>query len=141
LGFLIESAGIPIDKVDSHIRGLPIHAACEGGHSDIVSYLIKKGSNLQNTDSSGRSPLVFAVMVGSLSSAKLLIVHGVPLNVTGRKFSPVIAAATFGHLDIVDCLIRAGGSVELANCYVVTPLEAAWFISQMSVLSPRMVFR
>jgi ankyrin repeat protein len=37
----------------------------------------------------------------------------------------VIAAATFGHLDGVEGLSRAGGSVGLANCYSVTPIEAA----------------
>ena len=71
--FLIDcGVNLRDDKNLNHHHQLPIHWACEHGHTAIVELLIKQGASLKETDSNGRIALHLACLMGHVAVVKLL---------------------------------------------------------------------
>lgn len=90
----------------------PLHLACEGGHEDILRYLLTKKElidvQLESLDRSSRTPLLVACKNGSLGCVKALIEYDRNLlkGKKNRKHVPLIDAAGNGYLDIVSFLLK-----------------------------------
>jgi hypothetical protein len=54
--------------------------ACEYGHNDVVEFLLAHGANLRDQAKTGQTALHCAVVGGQLSTIKLLLARGAPLD-------------------------------------------------------------
>jgi len=61
--FLLSQPGNEVSKL-THDGRIYLHWAASRGNSDLVEYLISKGSNVTIKDSHGTSPLIFAASAG-----------------------------------------------------------------------------
>ncbi|KQR94823.1 hypothetical protein ASG01_02865 [Chryseobacterium sp. Leaf180] len=61
--FLVEQPGNSVDKI-THDGRIYLHWAAMSGNTDLVEYLIKKGSDVNFKDTKGTTPLVFASNAG-----------------------------------------------------------------------------
>jgi len=93
-------------------------AAAEGGHEQLVSYLIKQGVDVRKaTKNSQTTALHLEASNGHLQNVKDLLKNGAEVNAEARydfkeKYTPIILAAKEGHKDVVDHLIRSNANVE-----------------------------
>jgi ankyrin repeat protein len=106
----------------------PLHAAAEYGNLEILDCLIKAGANVNLLDSDSATPLFRAVTRDKTEAAIHLIRNGSDVNVCEGRFkgrSPLHAAAEYGQLEIMDCLIKAGADVIVHDSDGATPLFRA----------------
>jgi hypothetical protein len=54
----------------------PLHMAIQGGHIDIVKYLLQQGANREARDKENRTPMHCAAQFGQLDIIKTLILNG-----------------------------------------------------------------
>jgi serine/threonine-protein phosphatase 6 regulatory ankyrin repeat subunit A/serine/threonine-protein phosphatase 6 regulatory ankyrin repeat subunit B len=126
--YLIEN-GADVNLCECGVKGRsPLHVAAEYGNLDIMDCLIKAGANVNVHDSEDPTPLFCAVVKDKTEAAIHLIENGADVNhcecgVKGR--SPLHAAAEYGNLEIMDCLIKAGANVNVHDSEDPTPLFCA----------------
>lgn len=90
----------------------PLHLACEGGHEDVLRYLLTKKElieiQLNSLDRSSRTPLLVACKNGSIGCLKALVEYDQNLlkQKKNRKHNALIDAAAGGYLDIVTFLLK-----------------------------------
>ena len=101
-----------------------LHEAAVVGNTKAIRQHIAAGSNLNQKDSYGSSPLIAAITFGVVDSAQALIDGGADLNLTNNEGStPLHIAAFLCHADIVRALLEAGADRELVNQAGHTALE------------------
>lgn len=113
---------------DVHIREAecesPLEWAAGHGHLDVVTFLIEQGAKI-NTALTGACEWGQAVGV-----AKYLIAQGADLEAPGASegFTPLVAAAYQGHIDVIDILVKAGANIHVDDD---APLEWAALFDQL----------
>lgn len=87
-----------------------VHSAAEGGQAEIIKYLIEQKVDLECFDIANQTPLMKAVMSGSVEAARLLIHHGASLEEYSDIFArtPLGLAIMIGDLDMAKMLIDEG---------------------------------
>lgn len=84
-----------------------LHMAVLQGNFDIVQQHITSGSDLDQKDAFGSTPLIIATTFGKTDVAKILIEGGANLEITNNEgSSPLIIAALFGRTEIVESLLN-----------------------------------
>jgi ankyrin repeat protein len=86
--------------------------ACRSGRTEIVELLLAYGARIDDTDGFGFNPLMTAAKEGFYETVFVLLANGadpkyritVPISVY-HGWTPLIAAARFGHLEIVELLM------------------------------------
>ncbi|VDH90167.1 60kDa lysophospholipase, partial [Mytilus galloprovincialis] len=99
--------------VDSQIGFFtPLTAACHDGHLQTVEILLKKGSDINNTNTQGETPLYTACFEGHYNLVSLLIEKEADINKQNKySRSPLHASCMLGHASIVSLLIDKGANV------------------------------
>lgn len=124
--------------------GLP-HAAASSGNEDLLNFLINRGTDMNQANGQGWTPLFLAVRDGHTEAAKLLIFRGVELNPqTDTGTTPLMLAVLPGvlpaesRLAFVTYFIKRGGNVNLKNqfgqnalYYAVTELKDPQIVAVM----------
>ncbi len=86
----------------------PLFLAAAGGHADVVKLLVERGA-----DPNARSPwnpMRVAAGEGHTEVVRVLLaLHGDP---EGHNVPPLMAAASTGHLDVMELLVKAGAKVN-----------------------------
>jgi hypothetical protein len=83
-----------------------LQIVCAEEYPEVVSHLLKRGSNVDNQDNAGLTPLHTACSYGNLETVRLLLVGGANLSLLDHAGnSPVHLAALQGHLEVVKELI------------------------------------
>ncbi|UCG26757.1 MAG: ankyrin repeat domain-containing protein [Bacteroidales bacterium] len=104
--------------------GMDIHAAALMGNIEAINQHIKAGSDLNEKDEYGSTPLIVAATFGKTKVAKALIEAGADMNLTSNEGStPLHTAAFFGRVEIVEMLLDNGADNNLRNNYGHTALE------------------
>jgi len=135
-----------IPRLDLPPRGeTALHAACRGGHWEIVQVLLEAGANLDPMDANGDTPLIMAALRGYLKVCQVLLDAGANLNAVSvlSGYTALHAASCYGHLDVVQELCeRAAASgnnnnnklMTRKNRYNRTPLDLAYWCRKDNVV-------
>lgn len=97
--------------------GWAIQTAAAGGHEEIVKELIARGADVNAFSKNDRCPegtaLQAAVEYGRHEIVELLLQHDVDIGLGGGEDAPpIIAAAVYANVKILDTLIDAGADVN-----------------------------
>jgi ankyrin repeat protein len=99
---LLIGKGADCTAIDENFA-TPLHLAAVSGRDKIIHLLIRAGAVVDALASGRRTPLSFACSHGHESTARALLAMGG--QVAGPEITPpLIAAATGGHLGIIDLL-------------------------------------
>ena len=92
-----------------------LHAACAGGHLDVIKYLVEKQHMFLDTcDALGRSPLKIACDGGHTACAKVLGASYAPIvNLADRDGqTPFHVACSKGNVELIELLHRYGADLN-----------------------------
>ncbi|KAF9871054.1 hypothetical protein CkaCkLH20_11471 [Colletotrichum karsti] len=114
-------------------RGLPpdcIAVAVEGGHEDLITFLLTKGADIEGEGVYG-SPLRTASLLNYNRLAQLLLGRGANVNALGRHGDALQTASWKGHIAIMELLIGNGANVNQKSGFWGTSLQAAAYHGQL----------
>lgn len=78
---LVE-AGADVNSVDYAAGAAALHKACQGGHIDIIEYLIKKGAHINQTVAmTGHTPLIEAIWFKQAECCKYLLDNNADIGI------------------------------------------------------------
>lgn len=122
---LLES-GIPIDEPCSTDSGnTPLIYAIKSQNAELVSYLIKKGADVQKF-AEHEFPLYAAAAFDNLDIVKMLVLNGVDVNTRTRAgWSPLHSACYSGdacNKSVIKFLLNKGADLNAENNSGETPL-------------------
>ncbi|CAG2234370.1 unnamed protein product [Mytilus edulis] len=131
----------------------PLTAACHSGHLQTVEILLKKGSNINNSNTQGETPLYTACVGSHYNLVKLLIEKEADIN-KQNKFSctplhasfdsdgktPLHAACCFGNTDIVNLFIWKRADLDMIDVDLETPLHKACRKGKIDVIQNLLAF-
>ena len=104
----------------------PIHTACKKGDLAGVQAAMSLGADLNQKDSGGNAPLVWATYSGNAQAVELLLRHGAdPLVRYKAGWSMLHICAKEDLLPVAEVLLRFGGDVTARNDSGRTPAELA----------------
>ncbi len=105
----------------------PLHIAARGGHGDIVSALLKAGSDPNALTASGVTALHFAAGSGTAEGIAALLDKGADPNAREREWgqTPLVFAAEKNRAEAITVLIKRGANPALKTKMVNVQEEAA----------------
>ncbi len=119
---LLAAAGC--EKQENPVPRVSIHLAALQGRIDVIQQHIKAGSDLNEKDDYGSTPLNIAITFGKTEVAKALMEAGADLKISNNEGStPLHIAAFFCRTEIVEALLDKGAEKNLKNNYGRTALE------------------
>ncbi len=121
--YLIEQ-GAKVNAMNSE-GSSALSLAAQGGSDrlNMVKLLIEAKADVNTVDKAGNTPFMNA---GDLSIATYLENHGAAMNVKNKKnMTPLMTAASNGHVKIVQYLIKNGFSLNVTDIDGKTPLMLA----------------
>ena len=122
---LYLDAGVPIDCVTA-MGSTPLLISCRGGHLQIATLLLDRGSNaIDEKDDKDSTPLFFSCCNGHLETARLLLDRG--SNAIDEKddkgYTPLLASCNSGHLETARLLLdRGSNAIDEKDDEGCTPL-------------------
>jgi len=103
-----------------------IHFAANGGHTEIVKFLVAKGVDKDLRTRADTTPLHYAALNGHIEIVRLLISEGANLEIKNTQTAtPLYFAAMKGHTEVLKYLIEKGAVVDALDREEGTPLHAA----------------
>lgn len=119
-----QSADSTTDSSSSAVPSMTIHEAAFMGNDKAIQQHITAGSDLNEKDDYGSTPLMIALTFDRTTVAQLLIEAGADLEVRSADGSTALhSAALFGRKVLVAALLEAGANTEARNNYGSTALE------------------
>ena len=117
--YLVQQKGIRkiIDVLDGRWGHTPLIVACMNGYTDIVSYLIRAGANVNIEDVDERAPLYISIVHERYEIVKMLLKAGAYVNwVTKDKgISCIHGAAIVNDSSIMYSLLKAGANPDIQD--------------------------
>ncbi len=105
--------------------GVSLHVAALQGNIDAIRQHIKAGSDLNEKDMFGSTPLIIAATFGKIEVARALIEAGADLNLRNNDGSTALLIAAFlCRTEIVKALLDKGANKYLRNNAGRTALDA-----------------
>jgi cyclase len=104
----------------------PLHWAAQGGHVEIVEFLIERGAVVNSKNVADETPLHYAAALGHCEVVKLLIEKGALLNpktILGE--TPLHYSTNLGQFESVQLLIEKRTDLNVKNNEGRTPLDYA----------------
>jgi ankyrin repeat protein len=139
---LLRKQGVDVDAENENGTSAMCVAAAHG-HTEVITVLLDHGAGVNKADISNQTSLYLASVKGRVEALKVLIDRGGELNqafVHPGGFTirpsfhhelqimdtPISAASSIGHTEVVEILLAAGADALRAGGYFGTPfLEAA----------------
>jgi ankyrin repeat protein len=119
---LLIAAGC--EKQENPTPRMNLHLAALQGRVDAIQQHIKAGSDLNEKDEYGSTPLIAAITFGQNEASRVLIEAGVDLTITNNDGStPLHLSAFFCHTEIVEALLENGADKDLRSNAGSTALE------------------
>lgn len=98
-----------------------------------TEHLLKSGSNPNELDDAGYSPLFHSVVTRNIQFVEMLLKAGATASIKGQVKEPLWAAVVNGDLDIITLLIKHGADPEAGES-PLRPIDAAIFSGRVEVL-------
>ncbi|MBR8537802.1 ankyrin repeat domain-containing protein [Carboxylicivirga sediminis] len=113
------------EQAEKPAKVMDIHAAAFMGDVKAINYHIKAGTDLNQKDEYGSTPLIIATTFNRVEAAKALIDGKADLNLKSKDGStPLHVAAFFCRTEIVEYLLDNGVDKNLTDSYGSTPLQS-----------------
>jgi len=117
--------GTFLTSLSSAGQTMGLHEAALVGNLDAVRQHIDAGSDLNQRDAFGSTPLIIAVTFGQDEIARALIEAGADLNITSTDgATPLHVAAFLCRTEITEALLANGANKFLRNNFGNTPQES-----------------
>eukprot|EP00919_Chromeraceae_sp_WS-2016_P005322 GHVR01012541.1.p1 GENE.GHVR01012541.1~~GHVR01012541.1.p1 ORF type:complete len:1050 (+),score=256.13 GHVR01012541.1:34-3150(+) len=102
-------------KEDGGTSGLM--GACEGGHIDIVNFLLDNKVDVNLKDKNKQTAIHFASMNGNVEIVQKLIKYGASINISTlvEQETPLMRAAALGKTDVVRALLEHKATIDLKD--------------------------
>jgi hypothetical protein len=132
------------EHVNASLRGYweetTIHAAAEGGNTDIVSLLLEHDADVDGRDNVGATPLHWAASSGKLDIGQCLLDHGADINARSRYgWTPLFEAAGGGHVEFAQMLLERGVVIDARDDDGRTPLS--WAVGSGRIQTARFLLK
>jgi hypothetical protein len=128
LSFTVVLLAACTSQTTSEVKkpSMTIHEATFFGDTKAVQQHIDYGTDLNQKDDYGSTPLNIAITFGKTDIANMIIEGGADLSVTTADGStPLHSAAFFGRTEIVKTLIDKSVDLTAMNSYGSTALQSA----------------
>ena len=103
-----------------------VHQLAYGGHAGRLSSLLAAGSNADERDSDGATPLMLASGRGHARCTKLLLKVGAAVSASDKVgCTPLYMAAMNGHLAVTNLLLAAGANLFAPSVGKLVPFHEA----------------
>jgi len=123
---IVVGWGKQVNSSEEKAPGVSLHLAALQGNIDAIRQHIKAGSDLDEKDAYGSSPLIVAVTFGKTEVARALIEAGADLGIRDNYGStPLHLAALFCRIEIVKALLDKGANKYLRNNNGATAFDIA----------------
>ena len=128
--------GANIDDVTENEESVLICAIKNRVDFDIVELLIENGADIYDFDNEGVSVFDFAIAYNNIELVKYLIADGIDVNKTTRKsrFTPLMAAVSYGRVDIVKLLLENKASLDAVDSKGLSASDFARKLGKKSIL-------
>lgn len=104
---------------------IDIHTASLMGNLEAIKQHVKAGTDLNQKDAYGSTPLIIAATFGKTEVAKILINAGADLEVTNNDGATALHSAAFlCRKEIVEILIENGANKNAKNNFGSNPRES-----------------
>eukprot|EP00045_Choanoeca_perplexa_P010487 m.106236 g.106236 ORF g.106236 m.106236 type:complete len:240 (+) comp15296_c2_seq54:320-1039(+) len=112
--------------INHEIQGIrPLSQAASGDHTDVISYLLDVGADV-DARSGSSTALHVACVKGNPSAAQILIARGADVDMTDEyNQTALYTACITGFDDIAEMLISQGANVNVPTVTGLTPLHFA----------------
>ncbi|XP_063685855.1 poly [ADP-ribose] polymerase tankyrase-2-like isoform X3 [Bolinopsis microptera] len=101
----------------SHTGRIPLHEACQGGHTSVVEELLKYGG-VEIADCRGQSPLHVAAYHGESQCVQLLCANSAQIAARDENHrTPVHLAAIMNQSETIHWLLEYGADVDLPDIH------------------------
>jgi hypothetical protein len=118
-----EGQAVEAEKVKA--PDMDIFAAALFGNLEAINGHIRAGTDLNQKDEYGSTPLIIATTFGKNGVAIALINAGADINLKSDEGStPLHTAAFFCRKEVVNALLEKGADKTLKNAYGSTPFES-----------------
>lgn len=129
--------------------GADINEANEGGESvlamslrygcdlDLVMFLIENQADIYDFDNDGVTIFDTAISYNYIEIVKYFIINGIDVNETKRRsrFTPLMAAACYGRVEIAQILIENGADKKAIDSKGISVMDFARKMNKKSILS------
>ena len=116
--------GADVNAANPHTGETALIAAIRNNDLVLVNRLLKAGARLEQADSEGTTPLVWACRIGSLDVVQALVGKLGQQQVSASP-AAILTAAAFGHRQLVEYLLAMGSGLEARSARAETPLILA----------------
>lgn len=111
-----------------------LYLAAQGGHADIVRFLLSNRAEVDKGDENGETPLWIASRNGHLDAVKVLVGSHANLESSSDQMTPLAIAAFFGRVPVVAYLCHHNADTECRSSANNTPLIDAIFNGKIDVI-------
>eukprot|EP01083_Nonionella_stella_P137496 418321_1 len=111
----LNDDNIAIDTPGAQKRTALMRAS-GANHVEMVKYLLVRGANAKQIDSSGRTPMHWAAASGSFECAEIISTHEIDFNLQTKSGSaPIHLVAERGQVPFLNLLIEKGADVTAVD--------------------------
>jgi ankyrin repeat protein len=105
-------------------------------HSDLLMLLVENGADIYDFDDEGVSIFDMAITYNNIEFLNYIISKGIDVNSTKRKsrFTPLMAAASYGRVEITKILLKNGANSDAVDDRGFTATDFARKMNKKSIL-------
>ena len=103
---------------------------------DLLMLLVENGADLYDFDDEGVSIFDMSITYNNIEMVEYIIEQGIDVNFTQRRsrFTPLMAAASYGRADIAKLLIKQGADQNVVDEKGFSAIDFARKMNKKSVL-------
>lgn len=129
----LSNAGAPF--ATDWLGASPLHFACQYGHTDTATFLLRGGIPKDARNKVDRTPLHMAAQEGQTKACKLLAEYGVDIDAQDMlKMTPLHWAVQRGNRECVEMLLNCGADISIPNKFEKTAVDIAYSMGHMDIV-------
>ncbi|EDZ62748.1 protein containing ankyrin repeat [Sulfurimonas gotlandica GD1] len=103
---------------------------------DLLMLLIENGADIHDFDDEGVGIFDMSITYNNMEMVEYMIAQGIDVNFTNRRsrFTPLMAAASYGRADIAKLLLEHGADQEMLDTKGFSAVDLARKMNKKSIL-------